>query len=160
VQLIRTVAQTWEPILSKSAWTQAIGSLLSTLCQKIIMDVSDLSSLGSDLSFHIASLITKIVKLDDLFTPKDISSNGAGEAHQPVTSQYVPQWLKLQFLSEVLQSELKDVTYLWFESDLSLYFTAQEVIDLIEMSFEHNARTRHAISEIKNSPTPRGVVAA
>lgn len=155
ITLIRGIAKEWEQVLSKSAWTQAIGSLLSTLCLKIILDVIDLSSLSSDLSFNIANLISKIVKLDDLFTPQNTNDSN-GEAPLPVTSQYVPQWLKLQFLSEILQSELKDVKYLWFESDLSLYFTSQEVVDLIEVSFEDNPRTRQAISEIKNAPTPQG----
>lgn len=127
------------------------------MCQKIILDIADLPSISSDLSFHIATLISKIVKLDDLFTPQSINDSN-GETPLPVTSQYVPQWLKLQFLSEILQSELKDVKYLWFESDLSLYFTLQEVVDLIEVSFENNPRTRTVINEIKNYPLPRGTV--
>jgi protein transport protein DSL1/ZW10 len=57
----------------------------------------------------------------------------------------------------VLQSDLKDVKYLWFESDLSLYFTAQEVVELIELSFETNFRTREAIASIRDNPEPRGV---
>jgi hypothetical protein len=39
---------------------------------------------------------------------------------------------------------------------LSLYLTAKEVIDLIELSFEDNYRTRGAIADIKNKPYPRG----
>jgi len=92
------------------------------------------------------------VRLDDLFLPES-----KDQPQIPVTSQYAPNWLKLHFLSEVLQSDLKDVKYLWFESDLSLYFTAQEVVDLIELSFENNFRTRETIASIREHPEPRGV---
>jgi centromere/kinetochore protein ZW10 len=152
VSHIQTVSAEWKQILSKSAWAQATGSLLSTVAKKIILDVEDLTSLGADKAYRVANLISKIVKLDDLFLPEN-----KDQPHIPVTSQYAPNWLKLHFLSEVLQSGLKDVKYLWFESDLSFYFTAQEVVDLIELSFENNFRTREAITSIKEHPEPRGM---
>lgn len=138
-------------MLSKSAWAQATGALLSAVAKKIILDVEDLSSLGADEAYRVANLISKIVKLDSLFLPET-----KDQSHVPVTSQYAPNWLKLHFLSEVLQSDLRDVKYLWFESDLSLYFTAEEVVDLIELSFENNFRTREAITNIRDNPEPRG----
>lgn len=124
--------------------------MLSTVAKKIILDVEDLTSLGADEAFRVANLISKIVKLDDLFLPED-----QNVPQIPATSQYAPDWLKLHFLSEVLQSDLKDVKYLWFESELSLYFTAEELIELIELSFENNYRTRDAISEIRKNPHPK-----
>lgn len=150
VSHIRQLSLEWKHILTKSAWAQATGSLLSTVAKKIILDVEDLSSLGADEAFRVANLISKIVKLDELFLPEDKSL-----PQIPTTSQYAPDWLKLHFLSEVLQSDLKDVKFLWFESELSLYFTAEELIELIELSFESNYRTRDAISEIKKNPRPR-----
>jgi len=154
VQRIRTVSSEWKQILSKSAWAQATGSLLSTVAKKIITDVEDLTTLGADEAYRVAQLISKIVALDDLFLPES-----KDQPQIPVTSQYAPNWLKLNFLSEVLQSDLKDVKFLWFESELSLYFTAEEVVDLIELSFESNFRTRAAIEEIRKNPRPRGIAA-
>jgi centromere/kinetochore protein ZW10 len=152
VSHIRTVSAVWKRILSKSAWAQATGSLLSTVARKIILDVEDLTSLGADEAYRVANLISRIVNLDDLFLPEH-----KDQSQIPFTSQYAPNWLKLHFLSEVLQSDLKDVKYLWFESDLSLYFSVQEVVDLIELSFETNFRTREAIASIRDNPAPRGV---
>jgi centromere/kinetochore protein ZW10 len=154
VSHIRNLSSEWKQILSKSAWAQAIGSLLSTCAKKIILDVEDLTSLGADEAYRVASLISKIARLDELFLPEDES-----QPQVPVTSQYAPNWLKLHFLSEVLQSDLKDVKFLWFESDLSLYFTAEEVVDLVELSFENNYRTRETIANIRDNPQPRGVAA-
>jgi centromere/kinetochore protein ZW10 len=170
---IRGLSKEWKGILSRSAWAQAIGSLLYSLANKIILDVMDLPALGADEAYRVAGLIAGVVKLDDLFLPslfeEDLTaaeaeansvakSKSSEEEEVPMTSQYVSNWLKLNFLSEVLQSDLKDLKYLWFESDLSLYFTAQEIVDLIELSFEMNHRTRDAIREIQGNKTPRGVV--
>ncbi|KFZ08067.1 hypothetical protein V502_09561 [Pseudogymnoascus sp. VKM F-4520 (FW-2644)] len=153
---IRALAAEWRTILSESAWSQAVGALLSTVARKMIRDVTDLTVLGADEAFRVASLIALVTKLDDLFTPE-----GADEDPEnppvPTTSHYAAFWLKLHFLSEVLQSNLRDLMFLWSKSDLSLYFGAEEVVDLIELSFETNRRTREAIAEIRSEPFPRGV---
>jgi protein transport protein DSL1/ZW10 len=152
---IRTLSTQWRPILSESAWSQAVGALLSTVARKMIRDVTDLTVLGADEAFRVASLISLVIKLDDLFTPE-----GPEDSEEPpvaTTSRYAPSWLKLSFLSEVLQSDLKDLMFLWTQSDLSLYFGAEEVIDLIELSFETNWRTKEAITKIRMEPFPKGV---
>jgi len=150
VMLIRNTSTQWKKILSKSAWAQSIGNLLSTVSGRIVRDIQELPSLSADDAFRIASLIAKVVKLDDLFLPENKE-----EEQIPVTAQYVPDWLKLQYLSEVLQSDLKDVRYLWMESDLSLYYTPQEAIELVKLSFADNERTREVISTIRNNKQPR-----
>jgi centromere/kinetochore protein ZW10 len=152
VARIQSISADWKRVLTKSAWAQAMGSLLSSMARKIILDVQELTALGADEAYRAAGLITKMLKLDELFLPDD-----QAQAQIPTTSKYAPHWLKLQFLNEVLQSDLKDVMFLWLESDLSLYFSAEEVVDLIEASFEDNPRRRVAISRIKNEPNPKGV---
>ncbi len=160
---IRQLSTEWKGILSRSAWAQAIGALLSTMAKKLIVDVEDLTSLGADEAYRVAGLIGMVTKMDDLFMPERSESTDGKDGEEgelvPMTSQYAPNWLKLNFLSEVLQSDLKDLQYLWFESDLSVYFTADEVVDLIVLSFESNYRTKDAIHKIREAPTPRGVLA-
>ncbi|KAH7165735.1 hypothetical protein EDB81DRAFT_263183 [Dactylonectria macrodidyma] len=147
---IRTMAATWEPILARSVWTQAIGSLADALATKLITDVLEMPSIGQDEAYNIAKLITTATELDDLFP-------GTGEEAVPTTAQFAPSWLRLKYLSEVLQSNLNEVRYMWFESELSLHFTASEVIDLIEASFEANARAKETIREIQARPAPLAV---
>ena len=148
---VRAVAATWSNILSRSAWTQAVGSLVDTIAAKLIADVMDLSGIGQDDAYNIASLIAHIEQLDDLFMPP-----GADAAAIPDTAQYAASWLRLKYLSEFLQSNLQEVLYLWNESELSLEFSADEVADLIRLSFVDNARTRDVISQIETNPLPRG----
>lgn len=153
---IRSVAAVWEPILARSVWSQAIGSLAEVLATKIITDVLEMSSISQDEAYNIASLIATATALDDLFLPSRLSGVPAaeGEDEVPATAQYAPSWLRLKYLSEVLQSNLNEVKFLWVESELSLYFTVAEVVDLVEASFELNPRTREVIREIRSKPTP------
>lgn len=138
---VRSLAVTYESILARSVWYQAVGSLADAISSKIISDVMDASSIGQDDAYGIAQLIAKVTELDDLFLPSR-------------TAQYAATWLRLQYLSEVLQSNLNEVKFLWCDSELSLYFSADEVVDLIEASFDANPRRRETIRAIREDPSP------
>ncbi|KAI1776449.1 hypothetical protein F4818DRAFT_414137 [Hypoxylon cercidicola] len=148
---VRAIAATWSTILSKSVWSQAVGSLVDTIASKLVADVMDLAGIGQDEAFNIANLITRITELDDLFLSPDAAKDAI-----PATAEYASSWLRLKYLSEVLQSNLQDVRYLWMESELSLYFTVDEVVELIGLSFVDNARTREVVREIEANPQPLG----
>ncbi|KAL2760459.1 hypothetical protein ACRALDRAFT_1038588 [Sodiomyces alcalophilus JCM 7366] len=157
VTRVRSMATTWETILARSVWYQAIGALVDGLSAKMITDVMDAPSIGQDEAYKMAQLIARATELDDLFLPsrawgRQRQAEAADEV--PMTAQYAGTWLRLKYLSEVLQSNLNEVRYLWFESELSLYFSAEEVVDLIEASFELNARTKDTIRQIKEQPHP------
>lgn len=151
---IRTMAAAWETVLARSVWSQAVGSLAEALATKLITDVVEMASIGQDEAYSIAKAITTATELDDLFLPSRLAGTPPVEDEVATTAQYAPSWLRLKYLSEVLQSNLNEVKYLWLESELSLYFTVDEVVDLIEASFEKNYRTREAIREIQARPQP------
>ncbi|QSZ29804.1 hypothetical protein DSL72_004322 [Monilinia vaccinii-corymbosi] len=138
---IKQQSASWKEILPYSTWTSAVGTLVNTVATKIINDVFDLTDLGVDEAERIALLIQQVNELDSLFKTNEIGT-------------YADNWLKMQFLSEVLQSNLKDIRFLWFESHLSLYFSKDEVRDLIELSFEDNPNSRSLIKDIKEKPLP------
>jgi centromere/kinetochore protein ZW10 len=162
---IRKMSETWKKVLSYSAWASAVGSLVNTVAKKIISDVFDRDDLGADEANIIAELIVKVTALDDLFIPDSQSvqnssgKNGTGNGDDvemdlgtaPLTARFADKWLKMQYLGEVLQSNLANIRFLWFESSLSLEFTKQEVVDLILLSFENNPHVRGLIKDIKES---------
>ncbi|TDZ68343.1 Centromere/kinetochore protein zw10-like protein [Colletotrichum trifolii] len=157
VARVRSMAVTWESILARSVWYQAMGSLVDAISAKIIGDVMDSSSIGQDDAYGIAQLIAKITELDDLFLPSRTAGHVSGTGSKdeiPTTAQYAATWLRLKYLSEVLQSNLNEVKYLWCDSELSLYFSADEVVDLIEASFDANPRMRETIRAIRENPSP------
>ncbi|PQE26085.1 is centromere binding at prophase protein [Rutstroemia sp. NJR-2017a BBW] len=143
---IKKESANWKTILPYSTWASAVGNLINTVALKIINDVFDLTDLGIDDAERVASLILQVETLDSLF------KNENDEKQMPKTAQYAKDWIKLQFLGEILQSNLKDIRYLWFESELSFCFTKEEVIDLIELSFEKNVNSRQLIKDIKEKP--------
>ena len=148
----------WKQILPISALTSATGSLVNAVATKLINDVFDLSDMGVDEAERTARLIAKVTELDDLFIREpEKGGNQNGEDRVPMTAQFADKWMKMKFLSEVLQSNLKDIKFFWFESDLSLYFTKEEVVDLINLSFENNASVRQAIKEILQKPLPKEI---
>lgn len=156
---MRSLATAWEDILARSVWQQAVGALVDAVAAKIIGDVMDLPSIGQDEAYNIAKLIASVEELDDLFLPSRgrLDKKKSGEEEEvPVTAQFAGNWLRLKYLSEVLQSNLRDVRFLWVEGELSLYFTAEEVVDLVKVSFEDNVRTREVIREIRGNVRPRG----
>lgn len=147
VARVRSLAATWDAILAKSAWYQAVGGLVDTISLKILADVLDAASISQDDAYSIAKLIAAVTELDDLFI---VAADKA-----PQTMAYAPSWMRLKYLSEVLQSNLRDVRFLWMESELSLFFSVDEVVELIRLSFEDNARTREVLREITSHPHPR-----
>lgn len=160
IKHIRAEAALWQKILPYSAWASATGSLVNAVATKLINDVFDLSDIGVDEAERTATILSRVEALDDLFIPQADASkshNGTPASDAvPLTSQFADKWMKMKFLSEVLQSNLKDVKFLWFESDLSLYFTVDEVVDLVHLSFEKNAAVRQAVREIRENPNPKG----
>lgn len=162
---IRSTSETWKKVLSYSAWASAVGSLVNAVAKKIISDVFDRDDLGADEANLIAELIVKITTLDELFIPDAQSVKGSSGrngtrntddtsmdlGNAPLTARFADNWLKMQYLGEVLQSNLANIRFLWFESGLSLEFTKEEAVDLIMLSFENNPQVRGLIKEIKES---------
>lgn len=148
VDRIRDVYTEWHPILSHSALLQSIGSLLSTVVNKIILDVEDLGDISEDQSKQLVSFCNQVSQVEKLFQPE--TSDDAEAV--PVTALYVPNWLRFQYLINILESSLADIKFLWLEGELGLEFSADEVIDLIEALFAESDHRRRAISEIRRSP--------
>lgn len=148
VDRIRDVYKEWQPILSHSALLQSVGSLLSTVINKVVIDIEDLGDISEDQSRQLVSFCNQLTKLEDLFMPE---TNGDIEA-LPVTAIYVPSWLRFQYMINILESSLADIKFLWLEGELGLEFSADEVIDLIEALFAESDYRRRAISDIRKAP--------
>lgn len=153
IKLIRNLNWEWSKILPWSACASATGSLVNTVSSKLIADTLELSTIGVDEAEHIATIISQVEGLDDLFVKPGSQQNGLNAT--PLTGQFVEKWFKLRFLSQVLQSNLRDIKYMWTDSDLSYYFTLEEVEDLILMSFEDNSNARQTIRDIRANLSPR-----
>lgn len=147
IDRIREVYRQWQPILSQSALLQSVGSLLSTTTSKFIMEIQDLSDIGEEESKTLRSYCTSISSLHDLF----VQQHPGSDETRDMTGLYCPNWLKFQYLGEILDGSLADIKYLWTEGELSLEFQANEVVDLVEALFADSDYRRKAIADIGRS---------
>ena len=152
VDRIRVLHDQWKGVLSHSALLQSLGSHLGTVIHKLIMDVEDMSEISEPESQRLAFFCNQISKLEDLFVPEQTGETKPdSESTVPLTAVYTPNWLRFQYLSNILESSLVDIKYLWSEGELRLEFTADELIDLIEALFADSEHRRKAIAEIRRS---------
>lgn len=146
VDRLRLLHKEWKAILSHSALLQSLGSLLTTVTSKIIVDIEDMADISEPESQQLATYCSRIVVLEDLFVP-DVQEHE--EKTVPATAFYVPNWFKFQYLANILESSLVDIKYLWTESELALEFQTEELIDLILALFADSPHRRAAIGEIR-----------
>lgn len=145
IHRLHEVHRQLRPVLAESALRQSLGSLLSTTTAKIITDIEDLSDIGDADSRQLKSLLDRVTELKSLFAQQDPNTGETSD----MTFIYCPNWLKFQYLAEILESSLADIKYLWKEGELSLEFDAEEVVDLIEALFADSDLRRKAVADIK-----------
>lgn len=161
VDRIRALHQHWKPVLSTSALMQSIGSLVTMVLDKVISSVEEMDDISEPESRRLTEYCQQIATLEDLFMssppPLQQPSPRQGQEHVavPMTAVYVANWLKFQYMINILESSLADIKYLWTEGELSLEFSADEVVDLIRALFAESAHRRSAIAAIKGSRSSR-----
>lgn len=155
VDRIRALHIMWQPILSTSALMQSIGSLVTMVIGKVIDSVEEMEDISEPESRRLTAFCQQIASLGDLFlssAPPNVADDDRQD-HGPVpmAAVYVANWLKFEYLINILESSLVDIKYLWTEGELSLEFSADEVVDLIRALFAESAHRRSAIAAIKGS---------
>ncbi|PYH93754.1 hypothetical protein BO71DRAFT_380908 [Aspergillus ellipticus CBS 707.79] len=147
VDRIRDVFKEWQPILSHSALLQSIGSLVSTVISKMMIEIEDLGDISEPQSQRLVSFCNQVTQLEDLFIPEALDNT----ERSPMTAVYVRNWLKFQYLINILESSLADIKFLWLEGELGLEFSPEEVVDLVEALFAESDYRRKAIAGIRRA---------
>lgn len=155
VDRLRGLHKQWEDVLSHSALLQSSGSLLSTVTNKIIVDIEDMSDISEPESQQLTAYCNRIAALEVLFLPtpqppRDPAQGPSTEQDPvPLTALYAPHWLKFQYLANILESPLVDIKYLWTEGELGLEFDTEELVDLVVALFADTPHRRGAVAEIR-----------
>lgn len=146
IDRIADVKNAWRTVLSHSVLLQSLGSLVSTALAKFIADIEDMTDIAEDESKKLRSYCESLSSLSHLFMTED--SEGM---ERDMTSVYTPNWFKFQYLSEILDSSLADIKYMWTDGELKLEMEVGEVVDLIEALFAESDYRRKAIADIKRT---------
>ncbi|KAL6716444.1 ribosome biogenesis protein ytm1 [Lecanora helva] len=152
VDRLRGLYKEWSKVLSHSALLQSLGSLLSTVINKIIIVIEDMSDISEPESQQLTTYCNRIATLEDLFRPVQSSEpDDKRSEHEimPMTALYTSHWLKFQYLVNILESSLVDIKYLWTEGELGLEFDTEELVDLVVALFADSPHRRTAIAEIR-----------
>ncbi|KAL8874661.1 MAG: hypothetical protein Q9174_000001 [Haloplaca sp. 1 TL-2023] len=149
VDRIGDIHAQWKDVLSHSALLQSVGSLLSTVVDKIIIDVEDMNDISEPESQRLTAHFKRVTTLESLFLPLEAATSG--QESVPLAAVYVPGWFKFQYLAEILDSSLIDIKYLWTDGGLNLEYDVEEVAELIEALFADSEHRRRAIGEIRRA---------
>lgn len=113
---------------------------------KVMIDIEDMSNISEAESQRLTDFCNCIVALEVLFTSEILTSEVAhGEAPISLTAVYTPNWIKFQYLANILESSSVDIKYLWTEGEPGLEFQTEELVDLIEALFADSEYRRKAI---------------
>lgn len=146
---LRQVHADWSPILSTSALLQSIGALLASVLSKVITDVEEMDDISEAQSQRLTNFCGQLAKLEDLFISRPSEESQSDQEPVAMVAVYCFNWLRFQYLVNILESNLQDIKYLWTEGELSLEFSEDEVVDLIKALFAESSHRRSAIAAIR-----------
>ncbi|KAF1954011.1 WD40 repeat-like protein [Byssothecium circinans] len=155
IDRIMAVKTHYQPVLSHSALLQTLGSLVSTALSKFITDIEDMADIAEDESKKLHGYSQSLSSLSSLFQTEDERGEVREMAHM-----YVPNWLKFQYISEILDGSLADIRMFWVEGALSLEMESEEVCDLIRALFAESDYRRKAIADIRRGTLKRPQLSA
>ena len=157
IDRIRAVHESWKPVLSSSTSMQAVGSLLSTVIGKIVQDIEDMDDISEPQSQRLSGWFHRIKSLDDIFIAPHLDAAATVEGRDanevtgdvPQTMMYCPNWLKFNYLIDILDSSLEDIKFLWTNGMLGFEYDRDEVIDLVKALFSDSIHRRNFVTEIR-----------
>ncbi|QNP95572.1 YALIA101S08e04588g1_1 [Yarrowia lipolytica] len=125
----------WEDQVSDNARMQMLGTLLNCAATTIVTEVENLGDISEAESQELAKLVAVIsAGVESLF----------GEA---LTATFCQNWLKFEYLGQILESNLADIRYL-LESDALVDYSADELVSLVHALFSDSERREKLISDI------------
>ena len=152
IDRVKLLHEKWHGVLSQPALWQALGSLLTTLCGKVINDIEDLSDTSEAESRKLARLIGEIADLEALFMP---SSKSVGRQDVPCTAMYCDNWLKFRYLESILECTMAELLDLYNGGQL-VEFDKEELVDLVKALFSDTEHRRKCLEAIRRGPTRAG----
>jgi hypothetical protein len=132
---IRTLSKDYKPILPQSKHLLTLGEILSSVLLYINTRLNTLEDIPSDDSTLLIQLYQSLFELESLFSP-----------YEP--SRFCAEWLRSQYIRELLEWRMVDIMEAWREGLLQGSFGREEMVKWLRKLFqESDARDRN-IAEI------------
>ncbi|KAG5358516.1 hypothetical protein CJU89_5110 [Yarrowia sp. B02] len=125
----------WEGQVSDNTRMQMLGTLLNSAATTIVTDVENLGDISEAESQELAKLVAVIsAGVESLF----------GEA---LTATFCQNWLKFEYLGQILESNLADIRYL-LETGALVDYSPEELVSLVQSLFSDSERREKLIGDI------------
>ncbi|KAI0792011.1 hypothetical protein C8Q75DRAFT_714752 [Abortiporus biennis] len=139
LQHIRRTSQQLKPVLNKTRYYSALGSIVDAALSRILRDVLALPDITEVESHKLNELCHILNALEGLFVE---------DPNQPsFVVAYVPSWLKFSYLSELLEASIADISYLFDEGAL-VDFEIDELIKLVKALFADTPLRTNTINKL------------
>lgn len=132
------LSATWYGHVSENTRMQMLGTLLNHAAIRMVKDIEKLGDISEAESQELAKLVAVISSgVQDLFH----------EGTTTLTATYCQSWLKLEYLGQILESNLADIRYL-LESGALVDYSANELVTLLEALFSDSERRQQLINDV------------
>ncbi|EAU90496.1 hypothetical protein CC1G_00880 [Coprinopsis cinerea okayama7 len=139
VRSIKDLARRIKPILSKTKYYQTLGRFVDTALSRTLQDIVALPDITEVESHRLSELCRIFNSVEGLFSE---------DPNQPsFVVAYVPSWLKFNYMSELLEASLADITYL-FEEGALVDFEVDELVRLVRALFADTPLRTNTINKI------------
>nr|XP_042901522.1 centromere/kinetochore protein zw10 homolog [Parasteatoda tepidariorum] len=142
LQLLKKV---WSDVLPVEVYFKAIGTLLNTCFEEMIIRISSMEDIAAEAAAHLDSTFDILLKQSpDLFMTS--SSDKRNFVHF-----YVKRWFKFQELQLILSASMREIVDRWSsgKGPLATHFTSEEVKHLIRALFQNTERRAAALAKIR-----------
>ncbi|KAK7686153.1 hypothetical protein QCA50_010373 [Cerrena zonata] len=139
LQDIRRFAREVKPVVTKTKYFMALGSIVDAALSRILRDVLALFDIPEVESHRLSELCRILNALESLFVEDP--------NHPSFVVAYVPSWLKFSYLSELLEASIADISYL-FEEKALVDFEIEELVKLVKALFADTPLRANAINKL------------
>jgi len=126
----------FQGILPPQKHRAAVGQLLSSILLYMNTSLTAMEDISAAESTFLVELYTKVFTLEDLFTPLE-APEFAG-----------PEWIKAQYVREILEWRMVDIMDSWREGLLQGVFGPEEMAGWLRKLFQESDLRARNISEI------------
>lgn len=113
----------------------ALGNLLSSVLFYINTSLNELEDIAADESNFLIVLYTSLFSLESFFVPFE-------------PGQFCPEWLRSQYIRELLEWRMVDIMESWREGLLQGVFEREEMISWLRKLFQDSDIRARNIAEI------------
>ncbi|KAK8844568.1 hypothetical protein IAR55_006415 [Kwoniella newhampshirensis] len=142
VHNLESLSRVTKPVLPRSKRLEMLEYLVTAFITRISEDILSLDDITEVESNRLTELLRLVYPLENLF-----SDDGKGSI-----VGHVRGWLKLCYISEVLQANLVDITYLLDQGAL-VDFTVPELTSLVRALFASSEKRDGVVERIEREGT-------